>query len=189
MSIPPEFSSRKSRLQILPATDQMLNGSRLVASCLLLLAASTGALQVSRPVLSTHRAAPAPAVAMSLKPADASAEKPSAARPFPVAALALGTLLAFAPSAAHAVEPALGSTGLLAAGAAAVGGVVAGGDFVPSFSLIFLSEIGARERAQLTLTLSPNLNLPLTLGLTLILSLSLTPCLALTLTLAIRALT
>ena len=113
-----------------------------MASCLLLLAASTGALQVSRPVLSTHRAAPAPAVAMSLKPADASAEKPSAARPFPVAALALGTLLAFAPSAAHAVEPALGSTGLLAAGAAAVGGVVGGSVFVPSFSLILLSEIG-----------------------------------------------
>jgi len=106
----------------------MLNGrSKVVASCLLLLAASTEALQVSRPVLSTHRAAPAPAVAMSLKPADASAEKPSAARPFPVAALALGTL---------------GSTGLLAAGAATVGGVVGGSGFVPSFSLILLSEIG-----------------------------------------------
>ena len=114
----------------------------MVASCLLLLAASTEALQASRPVLSTHRAAPSPAVAMSLKPADTAADKPSAARPFPVAALALGTLLAFAPSAAHAVEPALGSTGLLAAGAAAVGGVVGGSDFVPSFSLIFLSEIG-----------------------------------------------
>jgi putative Ca2+/H+ antiporter (TMEM165/GDT1 family) len=132
----------------------MRNGSALVASCLLLLAASTEALQASRPVLSTYRAAPAPAVAMSLKPADVSAAKPSAARPFPVAALALGTLLAFAPSAAHAVEPALGSTGLLAAGTAAVGGVVGGSDFVPSFSLIFLSEIGARERAQLTPTLS-----------------------------------
>ena len=120
----------------------MVNGSRMVASCLLLLAAGTEALQASRPVLSTHRAAPAPAVAMSLKPADASADKPTAARPFPVAALALGTLLAFAPSAAHAVEPALGSTGLLAAGAAAVGGVVGGSVFVPSFSLILLSEIG-----------------------------------------------
>lgn len=114
---------------------------RWAASCLLLLAASTEALQASRPVLRTVRAAPPPAVAMGLKPADASADKPSA-RPFPVASLALGTLLAFAPSAAHAVEPALGSTGLLAAGAQAVGGVVAGGDFVPSFSLIFLSEIG-----------------------------------------------
>ena len=116
-----------------------------VASCLLLLAASTEALQASRPVLRTARAAPPTAVTMGLKPADASANKPSG-RPFPVASLALGTLLAFAPSAAHAVEPALGSTGLLAAGAQAVGGVVSGGDFVPSFSLIFLSEIGARHR-------------------------------------------
>ena len=149
----PHAVHRKS-LQIFPATQTMRNGSTLVASCLLLLAASTEALQASRPVLSTYRAAPAPAVAMSLKPADVSAAKPSAARPFPVAALALGTLLAFAPSAAHAVEPALGSTGLLAAGTAAVGGVVGGSDFVPSFSLIFLSEIGARERAQLTPTLS-----------------------------------
>jgi len=112
-----------------------------VASCLLLLAASTEALQASRPVLRTARAVPPTAVTMGLKPADASANKPSG-RPFPVASLALGTLLAFAPSAAHAVEPALGSTGLLAAGAQAVGGVVSGGDFVPSFSLIFLSEIG-----------------------------------------------
>ena len=116
-----------------------------VASCLLLLAASTEALQASRPVLRTARAVPPTAVTMGLKPADASANKPSG-RPFPVASLALGTLLAFAPSAAHAVEPALGSTGLLAAGAQAVGGVVSGGDFVPSFSLIFLSEIGARHR-------------------------------------------
>jgi len=118
-----------------------------VASCLLLLAVSTQALQVSRPVLRTARAVPPTAVTMGLKPADASANKPSG-RPFPVASLALGTLLAFAPSAAHAVEPALGSTGLLAAGAQAVGGVVSGGDFVPSFSLIFLSEIGARPRTR-----------------------------------------
>ena len=106
----------------------MLNGcSKIIASCLLL-AASTEALQASRPVLCTHRAAaPAPAVAMSLKPAGASVDKPSAARRLTPAALALGTL---------------GSTGLLAAGAAAVGGVVGGSDFVPSFSLIFLSEIG-----------------------------------------------
>ena len=108
----------------------MLNGcSKVVASCLLLLAASTEALQASRPpVLCTHRAAaPASDVAMSLEPADASVDKPSAARRFPVAALALGTL---------------GSTGLLAAGAATVGGVVGGSGFVPSFSLILLSEIG-----------------------------------------------
>ena len=140
--------SRKCRAQItLCATPTTVMPRRWAASCLLLLAASTEALQASRPVLRTVRAAPPPAVAMGLKPADASADKPSA-RPFPVASLALGTLLAFAPSAAHAVEPALGSTGLLAAGAQAVGGVVAGGDFVPSFSLIFLSEIGARTRTR-----------------------------------------
>ena len=105
---------------------------------LLLFAASTAALQASRPVLCTHRIAPAPAVAMSLKSAEPAldSDKPSPARPYHVAALAVGTLLAFAPSAAHAAD--LGSTGLLAAGAAVVGG----SDFVPSFSLIFLSEIG-----------------------------------------------
>ena len=112
----------------------MLNGCSKVASCLLLLAASTEALQASRPVLRTHRAAaPASAVAMSLKPADASVDKPSAARRFPVAALVLGTL---------------GSTGLLAAGTAAVGGVVGGSAFVPSFSLILLSEIGDKTFSQ-----------------------------------------
>ena len=113
----------------------MLNGcSKIIASCLLL-AASTEALQASRPVLCTHRrAAPSSAVAMSLKPAGASVDKPSAARRLTPAALALGTL---------------GSTGLLAAGAATVGGVVGGSGFVPSFSLILLSEIG-----NLLLTLS-----------------------------------
>ena len=123
------------RLQKMRQT--MLNGcSKVVASCLLLLAASTEALQASRPVPCTHRAAaPASDVAMSLEPADASVDKPSAARRFPVAALALGTL---------------GSTGLLAAGAATVGGVVGGSGFVPSFSLILLSEIG-----NLLLTVSP----------------------------------
>ena len=119
--------------------------SRMMATCVLLFAASTAALQASRPVLSTHRAAPAPAVAMSLKPVepaqDSPADKPFPVRSFPVAALAVGTLLAFAPSAAHAAD--LGATGLLAAGTSLVGGA----DFVPSFSLIFLSEIGAPRRS------------------------------------------